>query len=263
MTTKPELTHNDLMEAHPKGAPLFFRVLRALRKALHWALPRRMPRRVVRGGLKFVFAEHHPVLYRGYLERDQIVYFFNMARCGGADIFLDIGTNFGFYALTATKTGDFAEIHALEPQPETYRQLVANIQANSLTDIIRPHNVAASDKTGEMFIDCKPHGMANVSSEKWADTLAVKAATLDSLFAFRGRRIAAKIDVEGYEVAVLDGMRDLLAHNAVLLQVEIWGHKPESMYYFISGELRCIHRFGDDFYFINDKWEKNDMELQK
>lgn len=259
--TKMELTHNDLMEPHPKGAPLSFRLYHFFRKVWHKTLPRKMFRRVCRGGIYYVANRDElfsrKILQIGNWESDKVLHLFNAARRGVADIFLDIGANFGYYALTATKTGDFAEIHALEPQPETYRSLLRQLEANNFPRLIIPHNIAASDKDGEVFIDAASRAGAFVSPEKRVLTVPIKSAMLDSLFNFRDRRIAAKIDVEGHEVAVLNGMRNLLAHNAVFLQVEIWERHSESIHQFINAGLRCVHRAGDDFYFANDKWAEN------
>ena len=76
---------------------------------------------------------------------------------------MDIGANFGYYSLLAAKTGDFADIHAIEPHPETHRRLLMQIGANGWEKKITPHNIAASDKDGTLFIDRESSGGASVS----------------------------------------------------------------------------------------------------
>ena len=253
------LTHNDLMEPRPSGTSISFRVWRGLRRVWHAVLPAKMPRRFVRGGIHYAsdLTDYvaKTVAVKGHLERAQTLYFFNAARRRGCDIFLDIGANFGYYSLTATKTGDFAEIHAMEAHPKTYRRLLENIKANRLQNAIIPHEIAASDKSGELFIDDKSSGAAAVSSDmREGATIKIQSAPLDSLFNFSGRNIAVKMDVEGHEVAALKGMKHLLARNSVLLQVEVLPENSESsLHCLFDGDFRCIHRIVGDFYFVNDR----------
>ena len=229
------------------------------RKIWHACLPSAMPRRVWRGGTRFVLDKrewlHRQVLTKGWFEPAQVLYFFNAARLRDCDIFLDIGANFGYYSLQAAKTGDFAEIHAVEAHPGTYRNLLAHIAENSLDGLIAPYNIAASDKHGELFIDDKASGNAAVSCGKREDaSVSVRAETLDSFFDFSGRNIAVKIDVEGHEIAVLEGMKNLLARNSVLLQVEVFPQNSESsLHYLFDGDFRCIHHIDSDFYFVHEK----------
>ncbi len=182
-----------------------------------------------------------------------MLYFFNIARRQGADIFLDIGANIGYYSLLATKTNDFTEIHTIEAHPETYRQLLMQIEVNAFQNIITPHNIAASEKNGELFISRKARGSSFVSLDKRQDTIAIKAKALDSIFNFSGRNVAIKLDVEGHEVEALKGMINLLSRNKVLLQVEIWSHNMDSFYFLHDNGFRCICHIKDDFYFVNDK----------
>lgn len=258
MTTKPPLTHNDLMEPRPSGASLLFRVFRVLRKAWHGVLPRWLPRKFIRGGVRYEsdLTDYvaRIIAMNGYLEPTQTLHFFGTARQGGADLFLDVGANFGYYSLTAARTGDFAEIHSVEAHPRTFHRLLANIKANDFAHGITPHNIAASDKKGELFIDTASSGAAKVSAKKRRETIAVCAADLDSVFQFRGRRIAVKMDLEGHEVAALKGMKNLLDQNAVLLQVEVLPENSDSLHFLFGGGWRCIYRIGGDFHFVNDKW---------
>ena len=234
------------------------------RKIWHACLPSAMPRRVRRTGTRFVFDKrdwfHNHVLTKGWFEPAQVLYFFNAARKRDCDIFLDIGANFGYYSLQAAKTGDFAKIYAVEAHPGTYRHLLAHIAENSLDGLITPYNIAASDKRGELFIDDEASGNAAVSRGKRKDaSVLVQAEELDSFFDFSGRSIAVKIDVEGHEIAVLDGMKNLLSRNRVLLQAEIWPEYADNLNQIAARGLRVVHyEKAGDFYFVNDKGGENE-----
>jgi hypothetical protein len=74
----------------------------------------------------------------------------------------------------------------------------------------------------------------------------------DRHFSYRGLDILVKIDVEGHEQQVIEGMRGLLAGNRCYLQVEVFdanlgavGKLLEKLGY------RKIHEFGYDRIFSN------------
>ena len=248
------------MDSPSRFARVKQRTVRLGRRIWHACLPSAMPRRAQRAGTCFILDKRdwprNHVLTKGWFEPAQVLYFFNAARKRDCDIFLDIGANFGYYSLLAAKTGDFAEIHAVEAHPTTYRHLLAHIAENSLDGLITPYNIAASDKRGELFIDDKASGQAAVSrGKREGASVSVQAEMLDSLFDFSGRNIAIKMDVEGQEILALKGMSRLLSRNKILLQVEIWGEALESFHCATELGFRWIHRIGDDFYFVHDQGE--------
>lgn len=256
-TMKPALVRTDLMEPNPRDTSPGRRVLRACRKVWHRVLPRKMTRSFARAGIRYRIDASWDVQYRlmqdGRFEHRQIMYFFNGARRRGADVFLDVGANFGYYSLLAAKTGDFGEIHAFEPHPEMYEILLRHISLNGRQNVITPHNIAASAKESEMFIDDFAHGSARISAtERKNATIAVRAVLLDSVLDFSGRNIAVKLDVEGHTSPALDGMRNLLSQNRVFLQAEILPEDTEVIYRLMSDGFRLIYHEGGDFYFVND-----------
>lgn len=253
---------DDIAEPRLRGASLAFRIRRGVRKVWHSLLPRKMERVVVRGGIRYMLNGYEPVcrwlLKQGHWEPDAVVRFFNLARERGAEVFLDLGANFGYYSLLAARLGIFDKIHAFEPHPQTYRRLLWHIRANNFEGVITPHNVAASDSACEMqmwVMDKNNSGSALiVDNHKGGDAVAVSAAPLDSLFAFRGRKIAVKMDVEKHELAAVAGMEKLLANNNVIAQIEIL--ETDSLLKLLARGLLLTDRLGDDFYFVNAKRER-------
>lgn len=85
--------------------------------------------------------------------------------------------------------------------------------------------VAISDVPRTIRLSAHEHGRNNlwiVNDDKSCPTLDVSAIPLDSWCADRGDRIpgAIKIDVEGHELAVLQGARHTLAHHRPAFVVE-------------------------------------------
>lgn len=228
------------------------RLLRKCRRLTHTILPKNLTRKVVRGGLHYELNGsemiHRRLAITGVWEPDQIAFLFNTARQRGADVFLDVGANFGYYSLLAARLGFFDEIHALEPQPESHRQLLRHLAINGFEGKITPHTIAASDIAGQVQIAAGRIG----GDDKTGDAVAITAIPLDSLFSFRGRNIAMKMDIEGHESAAIRGAKDLFANNRVLLQVEVWQENASLIADLLALGFSLIHFCGWDFYFIKD-----------
>ena len=116
------------------------------------------------------------------------------------DIVVDVGAHVGLFSLLACAKG--AHVVAVEPAPSNLACL------KKLTDInpglnLQVVEAAASDKQGVIaFAPNGPHGHVALGGE--SDVVNVSTLRLDSLSL---KDVAlVKIDVEGHELAVLDGM---------------------------------------------------------
>jgi hypothetical protein len=88
--------------------------------------------------------------------------------------------------------------------------------------------------------------------------MVVKTERLDNLIAPRDQIVFAKIDVEGHEMAVLDGMTNIISSNECVLQIEsLTFHqagelKLDGLKTFLRGHgYRMIHQIGPDIYYSN------------
>lgn len=228
------------------------RIRRVLRAAVHGVLPRGMRRVVVRGGIRYQLTRRGAIdrrlLKDGHWEPESILRFFNGARNRNARIFLDIGANIGYYSLLAARLGIFEEIHAIEPRAQHYRRLLWHINANNFGAAITTHNTAASAHARAMKI---------TESERVVDAAGgegevITAKTLDEMFAYRGRDICIKMDVEGHEEEVICGARRLLAENNVFMQMEILGENTEYACRLLAQGFALTDRTGDEFYFTRN-----------
>jgi FkbM family methyltransferase len=143
------------------------------------------------------------------------------------DAFLDIGANIGLYAIAVARATT-AEVIAFEPDPRNLAQLNANLFLNGLETRVRVRGeaVGAMASEGTLFAqrDGKDFSTAlSGMAERPAGSveIAVPVVALDGLYPWKGRRLAIKMDIEGYELQALQGMTDLLAENSVYLQIEI------------------------------------------
>lgn len=149
------------------------------------------------------------------------------AVAGGCDAFLDVGANIGLYSIAVARATQ-AEVIAFEPDPRNLAQLHANLFLNGLEARVRARGeaVGAAAGTATLYAQRDAEDFSTALSgmaerRPGSVEVAVPVAALDELFPWRGRRIAIKVDIEGYEPEALKGMRALLAGNSVFLQVEV------------------------------------------
>jgi FkbM family methyltransferase len=146
---------------------------------------------------------------------------------------VDVGANVGSYTLLiAEKVGREGRVIALEADPDTAAILSKNMEVNGLTwvEVVQG---AAYKTCGEIRLGraLASTGYSGLYYEKAVEWIQVPALTLDSL-AERlalGRIDLVKIDVEGAEIDVLEGMKGLLSKQRPTLLVELHPHLvPES-----------------------------------
>lgn len=124
---------------------------------------------------------------------------------------VDIGANIGYYALMeAKKIGEKGKVYAIEPFPPNFELLKKNIVLNNYKNI-EVFNLAISDKKGiaKMYISEK-HNLCNMMDSNISDFVEVPTITLDDFL--KNKRIPdlIRMDIEGFEYYVIDGMQNTL-----------------------------------------------------
>ena len=143
---------------------------------------------------------------------------------GDASIFFDIGANWGWYSvLVASRPGFVGTVHAFEPFPETYADLVSVVAQSGLDGRIVCHDVALADHDGQStmaFSDGVQSGLARLG-ENGGTT--VRLARLDSLGL--PDPDVVKIDAEDHELEVLQGAAAVLEKARPFVVFENWLHR--------------------------------------
>lgn len=157
-----------------------------------------------------------------------------MKRLKPGDTFLDIGANVGFFSLCASRrVGEKGAVYAFEPAPETRKSLNRNLELNGVRNVITvPVALSDSMGSGELFLNAK-HNSGAASLHQSPDSggaVEVKLDTYDNFAEKNGLPVPAlvKIDVEGAEMNVLRGMRELLSRPdrpPIILEVSEWSLK--------------------------------------
>lgn len=126
----------------------------------------------------------------------------------GARVF-DIGAHQCVIAMILAKTvGPTGRVVALEANPHNARVAERNRQTNRIDNLVIL-NAAGSDAPGSIAINERLNGQVDDGSGEWG-RIAVPARTIDDLVGEFGNPDVLFIDVEDYELKVLQGARRTL-----------------------------------------------------
>ena len=191
-------------------------------------------------------------------ERDGLSTF--LSHVDDNSIVFDVGANIGYFACIYGKYCNRGKVYAFELGSENVTILKRNVELNSLTNIVIEH-CAVSDSGGSVLVQDSAVGNAvlKIVNEKTKsiDSVQVKSITLDEYCVLN--KVSPefiKIDVEGAEMKVLRGMKNILSGSAKLL-IEV--HETDLKYFKSSKEevLKYIQSFGYALKIISNDVKKN------
>ncbi len=141
---------------------------------------------------------------------------------------MDVGANIGSYTLIASELS--SNVIAIEPHPQTYKTLLKNIQINNRANVTAINMAVGNEAALVYLTDVKENSLNKISLK---GTIPVECVTLEKIFQeYQVKRAILKIDVEGGELAVLEGLDDFI-DDCWLIFIEN-GARIEIMNYFIK-----------------------------
>lgn len=151
--------------------------------------------------------------YCGLHEYPDMPFVTHALRAG--ELFLDVGANVGSYTILAAKAVG-AKVIACEPVSWAFERLSRNVGVNQLSGLVDLRRAAVGDKPGEIAMT-KSLDTVNhvVAPGEGGETEIAPVVTLDSL-AESGKARLLKIDVEGFELRVIEGGSRLLSEPNLL-----------------------------------------------
>lgn len=164
-------------------------------------------------------------IYCGLHEFADMAFMLHFLRPG--NFLVDVGANVGTYSVLAAGVVG-ANVLALEPLPQTFSKLLRNIRENSLNDQVVAKCCAAGASKDRLLFTADLDTMnrlVTAEADYSGSTVTVSVVPLDDLLVDQ-HPVMWKIDVEGFEPAVLAGARCSLADEA-LLAVLLEGDQPE------------------------------------
>ncbi|QLG26209.1 FkbM family methyltransferase [Halorarum halophilum] len=195
-------------------------------------------------------------------ERTMVADMLSESRSG--DVLVDVGANLGYHSCFFGNHVADGFVEAFEPAPIVHRRLERNLDLNGVDG--NAHRLALSDTSGSVTLP------ADVLSKTVESDRTVRTATADELVAGGEIRqpTIVKIDVEGCEPMVVEGMRNTLSDDRCRLlycevhlpgtgpSIEDFGWTRERFESTLAGfgfYLRTIKRRGNELHL---KGAKND-----
>ena len=196
------------------------------------------------------------------LEQSQLGFYSQFIKKG--DLVFDVGANVGSRSKLFLNLG--ANVVAFEPQPELCEHLTQHLK-NHRKFTLMPIGLGTKPTVVELKIS-DAHVLSSMSSRwiestsksgrfssyNWNKTIDAKIDTLDSMINKFGIPTFIKIDVEGYELEVLQG----LTHAVKCLSFEFTSED-------IDASINCINRLDKlgQYLFKYSKGESLSFEMQE
>lgn len=169
-----------------------------------------------------------------YLPADSIIY--------------DVGANIGNHTVYFSKYLKAKKIYSFEPVKATYDVLTSNVKNNLLEDRVTTYNYAIGEADGFGQININEENMGNSKViESQQGEIQIKA--LDNLQLESPDFV--KIDVEGFELNVLNGMQSIIKESKPILWIEIFSDS--------FGKVDSI--LTENGYVLVDRWLDNYVYL--
>jgi len=149
---------------------------------------------------------------------------------------IDIGANVGNHSIYFDKFFKPKVVYAIEPIPISYKVMLMNSALNHCHSINFDYiGVALSDKEGQCEIASIEQNNYGATVLKESLDGKIKSVTGDSLFSDK-KIDFIKIDVEGMEIKVLEGLKETIRKNKPLIFIEVNRSNTEAFMKWIERE---------------------------
>lgn len=191
-----------------------------------------------------IFSAHHNILYHvpntlenlgielfvdGIYEKKLVALLKKNIKPG--ENYFDIGANIGAIGLPVIKVNPGVKYIGFEASPLIFEYLKTNFQQNNISNY-ELHNtlVHAGDNQTMKFYQPEQYGKSSLAPTFTEEHIYVKSISLDTFcYSQKINRINwMKVDVQGYELYVFMGMKQLLLNkkvNNIIFEFEYWAEE--------------------------------------
>lgn len=151
---------------------------------------------------------------------------YHILNLDGSGIFIDIGSNIGYYSLIASKK--YAQVYAFEPVPTNINKLYESININKITNIVPIEKAVSDIDNSKLELTVFPTNMGGSRDIRETINTSIRhmtqykinniqTITFDSFIKEYNINTVdlIKVDVEGAELHVLNGMKQSLQNKSI------------------------------------------------
>ncbi|XRH76233.1 MAG: FkbM family methyltransferase [Candidatus Methanosuratincola verstraetei] len=156
---------------------------------------------------------------------------------GKGEVFLDVGAHIGKYVIKIAKLiGPSGKVIAIEADPINFKLLKRNVEINNLSNVYAFNIIAWNNESKLRFYKGDSSGHGSIKGCQKFGYYTLEAKPLDHILG--GTNVNwVKIDVEGAEYEVLEGLSQTLENSRPKLIVEIFEQNQEKV-------LNLMSKFG-------------------
>jgi len=154
-------------------------------------------------------------VYAGLHEFEEMSFVLHCLR--PQELFVDVGANIGSYTILATAVVG-AKCLAYEPGPGAYQWLIRNVNLNGVQNSVVPRNIGVGGEKGVLLFSRDQDTVNHVlidGEKPGGGNIPVEVEPLDVLVGSE-HPVLIKIDVEGYETAVIAGAQEVLRKESLI-----------------------------------------------
>lgn len=228
------------------------------------ALLRNRPLALRAGGQSFLLAPEGAIPMESwagrYFEEHELDFIVGALQPGMT--FMDVGANVGLFSIPAAKKLQHGKVFAFEPSSWTMERLAKNASLNSLSNLVMVHS-AVGDYAGEAMLQVNVAGKDGLNTigkpvheaSEIVDTKKVPITTLDDFLRLHAllHVDVMKVDVEGAELMVFRGAKNLLAKPDAPLILYESGILTKGHGYHSVETMWLLERYGYSFFNLDSR----------
>jgi FkbM family methyltransferase len=159
-------------------------------------------------------------IYSGLHEFEDMSFLLHFLR--ETDLFIDLGANVGSYSILGGSERH-AETISIEPIPQTFKILQDNIAINNVKGNVTCMNIGMGNEKAILKFTKSLDTVNHVAKDYDTDTTDVNVERFDDIITLK-KPTLIKMDVEGFETEVLNGMENaLLSEHFKAIIIELNG----------------------------------------
>lgn len=142
-------------------------------------------------------------------------------RIGNNKIILDVGANIGNHTVFFGMFCDAKRVYSFEPQGNVFSMLKTNVQINNLEEKVTLFNIGLGREKSKGTIVPYSNDNLGMAKVNISDAGNIEVDSLDNVLFENEESIdLIKIDVEGMELEVLKGAKNIIAKHKPLIYIE-------------------------------------------